>query len=196
MSYYKDIKLEVGDKIKYIGDGEGTWSTPNNIFKHGDVLTVLRDPISKYPMFSNGKIEGSFNIEDRKWVKVSSDESVPPVPSGRIERDKEYSLVVTGEQMAFIWMLTGWTNGGWDSKSALYNELETMFIGQSGMIEYPNLNNLCSSEVLINSWLDKLFTAPKTKGQLRKEQEEAELREAIKATEETLEGLKAKLERY
>lgn len=105
-----------------------------------------------------------------------------------IERDKEYDLKVTGEQLAWIWYLIGSINGGFSSNAALYDKVDNMFKNHK-----VNTLSTCSSWMgnvyehrnEFNRWFDKLFTKPETPEQAK----QRELREQYEATKKQLEEL-------
>lgn len=102
-----------------------------------------------------------------------------------IERDKEYDLKVTGEQLAWIWYFTGNTNCGVSSKVTLYDKVDNMFKNHK-----VNTLSTCSSWMgnvyehrnEFNRWFDKLFTKPETPEQVK----QRELREQYEATKKQL----------
>lgn len=104
-----------------------------------------------------------------------------------IKRNEVYTVELTGEQLAWILLLTGETNGGWDQKSQLFEKVREMFEDTPGL-GVLDLNDLNSreSKAEINRWLGKLFN-PKESAELEELRKQyLSLGEKIKKLEEML----------
>lgn len=104
-----------------------------------------------------------------------------------IKRNETYTLELTGEQLAWILLLTGKSNGGWDQKFELYDKVCRMFDDHPviGSVDLNDLNNR-ESKAEINRWLGKLFN-PKESAELEElRKQHFSLGEKIKKLEEML----------
>lgn len=104
-----------------------------------------------------------------------------------IKRNETYTVELTGEQLAWILLLTGKTNGGWDQKTQLYLKVYEMFEDTPtlGSLDLNDLNNQ-ESKAEINRWLGNVFN-PKESAELEELRKQyLSLGEKIKKLEEIL----------
>ncbi len=72
-----------------------------------------------------------------------------------LQRNEKYNVILTGEQLAFVYLLASKTNGGWPSKSDLYSHLCYLFA--DCVPDQIEISDLHSHKKAINDWLDSEF---------------------------------------
>jgi hypothetical protein len=175
MSYASDLGLKVGDKIKYTCKGEVLHS--HRSFRIGDVLMLTRYDGSSIPFFKReGDIEDKehdFDLSRRGWVKVEQETNM----NKAIERDKEYDVKLTGEEIALCYLLLGKSNG--TLGQPLYTKLGQLLRFNKQVVTYDVLESIDvnSNIIKINNWLDKVFEPQETEEQrnLRELKEQYEI---------------------
>lgn len=125
-------------------------------------------------------IVNSSNVEDMEYKFEHLVEETEM--NTRLERDREYDVKLTGEQIALCKLLLGKTNGTLTYEAyCVFSDLLPLH----PTLPYGvNLSDLFGSEGKVTDWLDKVFAVPETEDQrkLRElEEKHAELGKAIEA---------------
>lgn len=104
-----------------------------------------------------------------------------------IKRYETYTLDLTGEQLAWILLLTGNTNGGWDQKEKLYLEMFDIF-KEPEEVPTIDLSDISRQDrkAEINRWLDELFADDVNSNLKELKDQYLSLGEKIKKLEEKL----------
>lgn len=145
----------------------------------GNTYTVVVPPKGGYIEVKEVPDEG-FDPEYFKLIKRKEKEM--------LQRDQEYDLKLTGEQLAWIYLYSGQSfnsRGIYDVVANLIEDDMSMCMPESiKFTEYNGLDGLLVD--CVNNWLDKVFTIPETEDQrkLRELKEQyAKLGDSIKAME-------------
>lgn len=109
--------------------------------------------------------------------------------SQMIERDKEYDIKLTGEQMAILLMLTGST-AAFKSKIETYERLQTLFENNPNTYKFKAhwMNALVTYREEASEWLDSVFTLPETEKEKKIREMEEQYTALGKAIEEVKKG--------
>lgn len=175
MTYASDRGLKVGDKIRYLGLGEMFAEHPS--YDVGDILILVFDDDSYNPIFRkvDGEVHSYFHLR-YEWERVEEEKEM------KLERTKEYSVMLTGEDIAHIYILTGCA---W-KMHPLYNKMSELSGLSDSVIEDNLIPKYRIDGVFVSRWLDSIFETPETEDErkLRELKEQYEyLGKAIEAME-------------
>lgn len=178
MTYASDLGLKVGSKIVIV-NCPIEQSSP--LYKEGDILELLSDDGSDCPMFRNlnARHMGYFTICNRNdeitWEHYKEENIM-------LERNKEYDVKLTGEDIALLKGILGNCNGSYVT-SMWFKFSDLMGKDVTLSMDAIKLNSIGQE---ISEYLNGVFPPKETEDQrkLRELKEKhAELGKAIEAME-------------
>jgi hypothetical protein len=168
-------KLKVGDKVRVDGveyEVTGTYSLPTD---HGfDVDSILPHGVST--MADDRVIRFEYTIE--LWEEEESQ---------MLERDKEYDIKLTGEQLAIVLLLTGCTND-YRSKEEIFHKIDNMSPKNRKYMQTGWINSLNCNKDPIDKWIASLFPKPETEQEKKIREMEEQYTALGRAIEEVKKG--------
>jgi hypothetical protein len=116
-------------------------------------------------------------------------EQIMEEESQMLERDKEYDIKLTGEQLAIVLLLTGCTND-YRSKEEIFQKIDNMFPKKRKYMQTGWINSLNCNKDQIDEWITSLFTKPETEQEKKIREMEEQYTALGKAIEEAKKGSK------